>query len=93
MCGVMMDEKQLIQENLEIIGNNIKHFRILKNISQQKLELEANLVNNYITNIECFKKDIKISTLIKIANALDIELIELFKKRDNYLSKKRIDQK
>ncbi len=81
------------QETLKIIAKNIKHFRTIKQLSQQQLEFEANLVTNYITNIEKCKKDVKISTLVKIATALDIEIIELFKKRENYQSKKRIDNK
>lgn len=78
-------------EVLDIISKNIKHFRVKNNLSQQQLEFEANLVNNYITNIEKCKKDVKISTLIKISKALDINIAELFIKRENYLSKKRID--
>lgn len=78
-------------ETLEIIAKNIRHFRVKKNLSQQQLEFDAGLVNNYITNIETCRKDVKISTLVKIAHALDIDVIELLTKRENYLSKKRID--
>lgn len=77
----------------KIVGKNIKHFRTINNLSQQQLELEAGINTNYITNIELATKDIKLSTLCKISEALDIDISELFVEREIYESKKRIDKK
>lgn len=81
------------KEVLQLIGKNIRHFRTLKGFSQQELEFSAKINNNYLTDIEKGSRDIKISTLCKIANALNVDIYELLIKRDNYESKKRIDNK
>lgn len=81
------------KEILQLIGKNIRHFRTLKGFSQQELEFNAKINNNYLTDIEKGSRDIKISTLCKIANALNVDIYELLTKRDNYESKKRIDNK
>lgn len=81
------------KEVLQLIGKNIRHFRTLKGFSQQELEFNAKINNNYLTDIEKGSRDIKISTLCKIANALNVDIYELLIKRDNYESKKRIDNK
>ena len=81
------------KEILQLIGKNIRHFRTLKWFSQQELKFSAKINNNYLTNIEKGLRDIKISTLCKISNALNVDIYELLIERDNYESKKRIDIK
>lgn len=79
---------------LKIIAQNIRHFRTLNNLSQTELGLRADLTPSYITDIENCKHDIMISTLVHIADGLDIKLEELFNEdRKEYFSKTRIDQK
>lgn len=79
---------------LKIIAQNIRHFRTLNNLSQTELGLRADLTPTYITDIENCKHDIMVSTLVHIADSLDIKLEELFNEdREEYLSKTRIDQK
>jgi len=82
------------QKVLKTISLNIKHFRTFKNLSQVELGLIAELSPSYITDIELCKKDIKVSTIAKLANALEIEPYELFiSDRKTYLGKSRIDSK
>lgn len=89
-----MSKKINEKEMLLIIAQNIHHFRVLKNWSQQELEFNANLSACYISTIEtCSNNDIRLSTLIKIANALGIELSELFIKRKEFKAKSRINFK
>lgn len=79
---------------LSIISKNMKHFRTLKNISQVELGLRSELSPNYITDIEMCKKDIKVTTLAKIAAGLEISPQELLvDNREVYKSKLRIDKK
>ena len=79
---------------LKIIAQNIRHFRTLKKLSQTELGLRADLTPTYITDIENCKHDIMVSTLVHIADSLDIKLEELFNEnRKEYLSKTRIDKK
>lgn len=79
------------KKTLEIISKNIKHFRILKNMSQIELGLRADITPSYITAVETRKHDLLVSTLVNIAYALDIPIYELFIEREVYLSKSRVD--
>ena len=83
-----------IQETLNIVAKNIKHYRVLKDISQTNLGLKSNVAPNYITYIESASRDFHISTLIRISKGLNIPISELFvDNRKEYLSKPRIDKK
>ena len=82
------------QKVLKILAMNIRHFRTVKNLSQVELGLRAELSPSYITDIELCKKNVKVSTIVALANALEIEPYELFvSDRDVYLGKSRIDSK
>ena len=54
------------------IGRNIRHFRNLKNISQESLAEKTDLSTNYISMIERGEKVPSLTSLIRIANALDV---------------------
>ncbi|MDE6834740.1 MAG: helix-turn-helix domain-containing protein [Ruminococcus sp.] len=54
------------------IGRNIRHFRNLKNISQESLAEKTDLSTNYISMIERGEKIPSLTSLINIANALEI---------------------
>jgi len=59
----------------------LKEIREQKNLTQEKLAEISNIDYKHIQNLESFKKinDPKLSTLLKLAEALDINIIELFK--------------
>lgn len=59
------------------IGIKIRLERIKKNISQEKLGELANLSKAYIGSVERGESVPTIETLNRIANALDITLVEL----------------
>lgn len=87
------EEKARNQYTLEVIAKNIKHFRILKNISQTELGLRSGITPGYITDIERCQHDVLISTITNIAYGLDVKPQELFvDDREEYLSKPRIDK-
>ncbi|MDE6501941.1 MAG: helix-turn-helix domain-containing protein [Ruminococcus sp.] len=54
------------------IGKNIRHFRNLKNISQESLAEKTDLSTNYISMIERGEKIPSLTSLIRIANALEV---------------------
>lgn len=56
------------------LGCKIKFERSKKKISQLDLALQTGLTTRTISRIECGVIDPKLSTLIKISHALDIEL-------------------
>lgn len=67
----------------------IKQYRINKHIRQFELAKKLNISQNYLSELEHVKYPIKISTLYKIAKALDVcpkDLIEcncpICKKKD-----------
>lgn len=68
----LRDESVLIA-----FGKHFKKIRESKNISQEKLALKAGSYQSTIIRIEKGKANPKLSTLIALAKALDIDLKEL----------------
>lgn len=59
------------------LGYKIKYERVKRGISQLDLALKTGLTTRSISRIECGTNDPKYSTLVRIAKALGIELVEL----------------
>lgn len=57
---------------LSILGTKIKEGMAMRGISQLQLAEKANVTPAALSQLVNGKRDIKISTLIKIANALDV---------------------
>ena len=69
-----------MNENILIIfGNRVKEIRKEKGLSQEQLSFKANLHRTYIGMIERAEKNITLINIQKIANALEVEIIELLK--------------
>jgi transcriptional regulator with XRE-family HTH domain len=60
------------------IAKNIQYFRKKKEFSQHKLAEESGMSGNYISHLEQGIKSPSLQTLHSIANALGIELYQLF---------------
>ncbi len=60
-------------------GKKVKLLRIEKGWSQEKLALTADLDRTYIPSIEKGERNVSITVIEKIANALDIEIQVLMK--------------
>ena len=60
------------------IGKRIKEIREAKNMSREDVAFACNFSGSYMGMIERAEYDFKISKLYKIAQALDVELKELF---------------
>ena len=65
-------------EFLELLGIKIRALRKEKNLSQRQLGIEALIEKSTIQRIERGLMNCTVKTLLKIANALDIEYAELF---------------
>lgn len=61
------------------IGNRIRQLRNRKGFSQEKLAELSNLNTSYIGQIERGEKNPSVDTVYSIANALDIDISQLFK--------------
>lgn len=67
----------------QIFSVNIKKHRKLQNISQEKLAELSELHRTYISDIECCRRNISLTNIEKIANALNIHPYLLLKDGDN----------
>lgn len=65
-------------ELLKNFGFKLKIIRMKKNISQAELAELIGVHENYISDIECGKRNITMKTINKIANALEIDEIKFF---------------
>jgi ribosome-binding protein aMBF1 (putative translation factor) len=73
-------QKSSMSENsLQIIvGKNIQRIRESKGISQQELAAKCNFEKSNMSRLEAGRVNPTLSTLEKVAKALDISLAELF---------------
>lgn len=62
----------------QYIAKRIRYLRLNQNLTQEELSEKAGLGINYINNIENKFLNIKIDTLDKIIEALDLSPIEFF---------------
>jgi transcriptional regulator with XRE-family HTH domain len=60
-------------------GKNLKRLRLDKGISQESLALSADLDRTYIPSIEKGERNVSITVVEKLANALNVKISELFK--------------
>jgi transcriptional regulator with XRE-family HTH domain len=64
---------------VNIVAQNIHKFRMQKGYSQEELGEMTGLHRTYIGSVERAERNISIINIDKIANALDVNIIELFK--------------
>jgi transcriptional regulator with XRE-family HTH domain len=60
-------------------GKNLKRLRLEKGISQESLALSADLDRTYIPSIEKGERNVSITVVEKLANALNVNILEFFK--------------
>lgn len=60
------------------LGRRISEIRKIKDITQEELAEKANLTVSYISKIETGKKNPTIATIEKIAQALGVDIYQLF---------------
>ena len=65
-----------------LVIDNIKRIRKEKGISQEKLAEACNTATSYIGLMEIYKNVPKLSTIERIAGALDVDPLELFKNKN-----------
>jgi transcriptional regulator with XRE-family HTH domain len=69
--------------NIKIVfGKNLRFLREKKNISQEKLADLCGLHRTYISDVERGERNISLENIQKIANALQMEIIDLFEGTD-----------
>lgn len=73
----------MTNSTLEILRTNLRFFRKLKNLSQEKLGEMTDISKDYLSEIERGKKTPSLKRLILIAQALDIEVYRFFIKNED----------
>ncbi|MFI3299858.1 MAG: helix-turn-helix transcriptional regulator [Candidatus Gastranaerophilales bacterium] len=67
------------QDARMIIAKNVKLLREKKSLKREKLSLLLGFDNSYISKLERGTLNVTIDKLSRIADILDVEIIELFK--------------
>ena len=67
------------KEFLIALGKKIKEERLLKKLSQTEIAYRCGFDKSNFNTIESGKRNVTVCSLLKIAKALDISLIDLFK--------------
>lgn len=60
------------------VGERITQLRKAKKLSQQQFSYDAEMERTYLSHIEKGRKNISLSTLQKILNALNVSVTEFF---------------
>ena len=79
-----MDEAELRLQ----LGERVKYFRQLSKFTQAQLAEKADLSVNYVSEIETGMASPTLKTLLKLAQALNVEIEELFNFGKRQTSKK-----
>ncbi len=62
----------------ELIGKRIQELRKKQRLSQDQVAEKADISSNYLSRIECGKENPTLDMLIKLADALAVEIWEMF---------------
>ncbi len=71
-------EEARFKEALAALGKRIKKIRVGKGLKQKNIEEESDISRSDISKIENGLKNIELITIVKIADALGVEVYELF---------------
>ena len=66
------------EEGLKLLAERLKQLRNQKKITQEELAYRSDITLSQIARIETVKINPTVSTLFRIAKALDVEIAELF---------------
>jgi len=68
---------------IKVFGTNLRKYRVEKGLSQEKFAEICSLHRTYISDIECFQRNVSLENVQKIADALEIESYKLLLERGN----------
>lgn len=60
-----------------VFGTNLRKYRVEKGLSQEKFAELCGLHRTYISDIECFQRNVSIDNIQKIADALGVASYKL----------------
>ena len=62
----------------KLFGNRVSSLRKSKSMTQNDLAFKSGLVREYISTVECGKRNVSIDAIEKIAKALEVSIKDLF---------------
>jgi len=62
----------------DLIGKRIQELRKARGLSQEKIAEKADISSTYLSRIECGRENPTLDMLIKLADALEVEIWEMF---------------
>jgi len=62
----------------QIFGKRVHDLRKIINISQEELAFRSNLNRNYISDIECGRRNVSLNTIYALAKGLNVTVDTLF---------------
>ena len=62
---------------IKVFGANLRKYRTKKGLSQEQFAEICGLHRTYISDIECFQRNVSLENVQRIADALGIELYKL----------------
>lgn len=68
---------------LEIFGTNLRRYRMQRGYSQEKFAERCGLHRTYISDIECFQRNVSLLNVQKIADALGVKSYVLFMEKED----------
>ena len=68
---------------LRVFGTNLRKYRELLNVSQEKFAEMCGLHRTYISDIERFQRSISLNNVQKISEALGVEPYKMFIEEDS----------
>lgn len=63
---------------IKVFGDNVKKYRVTLGISQESFAEKCGLHRTYISAIECHRRSISLENIQRIAEALGVEVYQLF---------------
>ncbi len=69
----------MTNSSIKLVGKNVRKYRKLRNLSQEKLSELVNVSTDYISLIELGKRVPSLKRLYKIAEILDVEPYKFLK--------------
>ena len=63
---------------IQVFAKNVRRLRLAKSLSQEQLAENCNLHRTYIGMIERCEKNVCLKNIEKLANALEVDIKELF---------------
>lgn len=68
----------------EVFGTNLRKYRAEKGVSQEKFAELCGLHRTYVSDIECFRRNVSLENIQKIADALQIPAYFLLMEEEHH---------